>query len=107
MKLDTYHRYATFFDAARALPGRHYIRVSGDEAGEAYRAWAKHHGLEVIETAMVRIADDGRHVNWGTLEVPELNVGVHLDDHACDAPTPAPPLEPLFEPQPIEPEIAF
>lgn len=106
MKLDTYHRYAAFFDAARALPGWHHLRVNGDEAGEAYRAWAANHGLEIVEERLTRTEGD-RTVQWDTLESPGVSVGVYLDDLACEAPAPAPPLEPPFEPQPIEPEIAF
>lgn len=94
MSPDTYHRYATFFDAARALPNSNYqhIRLNGDEAAEAYRAWAAHNRLEVVETPMERY-ENGRRIEWSTLDSPDVNVGAYLDDRACvdtDAPTPDP-----------------
>lgn len=114
MKLDTYHRYAAFFDAARALPGYQWIRLSGDEPGHAYREWCAAHGLEVVEDTLTRFEGD-RCIEWGTLESPGLSVGVHLDDRPRAMPEPA-PAEPYTAPeqlpeqlpdQPIEQEIAF
>ncbi|MGE5801723.1 MAG: hypothetical protein ACM358_05660 [Gemmatimonadota bacterium] len=110
MKLDTYHRYAAFFDAARALPGWQYIRVSGEAAGEAYRQWCAANGLEVVESTLER-NKDGRRVEWGTLESPGVSVGVHLDDRPSLAPDPAPaPIDPQphtpIDPE-VDPEVAF
>ncbi len=84
ISLDKYHRYAAFFDAARALPEYQYVRLSGNEAGCAFRVWAGLKGLDVIETTLVR-DQSGRKIEWMALEVPGCGVGVHLDDQAPDA----------------------
>jgi len=110
MTLDSYHRYAAFFDAARALPalpGTNYqfIRISGDEAGEAFRQWCVANDVEITETENLRVEGD-RRIAWTTLESPVVSFGVYLDDRCLD---PGPPVEPAptSPEQPIEPEIAF
>lgn len=111
MKLDEYHRYAAFLDAATALPTDHYqlVRLTGNAAGEAFRAWCAAHFLDVTEVENVRV-EDGRRIAWTTLESPQVSVGVYLDDDRCLDPELLPPVEPAPAPtveQPPDEEVAF